>query len=109
MCDKNKIDMNLPMYLVEKCAKCYNEKIVVTIDKDYKICIHIRYIDRLKKRKYLSNLEGRGETYKDACIDYIKNLMDKKYTIRYKLRFYATEKLRTIIRKSNFNELYNSE
>lgn len=97
----------LPMELVEKCANEYHEKIILTIDKDYHICIYIKNIDRIKNRRLLSNLEGRGLTYHDACIDFILNLMDKNYTIRYKSKFYATETLRTIIRKTNFMDIYN--
>lgn len=93
-----------PMLLMEKLASYYNERIFVDVDVDYKICIHINNIDRIYKKKYLSNLEGRGLTYEEACKDYIKNLMDRKYCIRYKSKFYATNSLRTIIRKSNYKE-----
>ena len=100
---------NLPMELVQKCADEYHEKIVLTIDKDYKICIYIKNIDRIKGRKYLSNLEGRGFTYHDACVDFLINLMDKNYFLRYKTKFYATEALRGIIRKSEFMDFYNNQ
>lgn len=102
-------DYSLPMELVQSCADAYHEKIVITIDKDYKICIYIKNIDRIKGRKYLSNLEGRGNTYRDACINFLCNLMDRNYNIRYKTKFYATEALRTIVRKSNFMEIYNNQ
>ena len=97
---------NLPMILMDKLANYYNERIVLTIDDDYRLCIYINNIDRLYRKKYLSNLEGRGYTYREACIDYIKNLMDSKFNIRYKINLYATNPLRTIIRKSNFNKYY---
>lgn len=102
-------EFQLPMKLLELCADQYNEKIILTVDIDYKICVYIKNIDRIKRRKYLSNLEGRGSTYHDACVDFINNLMDKKYNIRYKTKFYATETLRTIIRKSKFDKIYKNK
>ena len=92
------------MELIEKIANHYNERIHVTVDKDYNICVHINNIDRIYRKKYLSNLEGRGETYKKACENYIRNLMDKKYYLRYNSKFYATKTIRNIIRKSNYKE-----
>ena len=104
MFEKNKGERISPMLLMERLAEYYKERIIVDVDVDYKICVHINNIDRIYKKKYLSNLEGRGYTYEDACIDYIKNLMDRKYNIRYNSKFYATNSLRTIVRKSNYKE-----
>ena len=99
---ENNNEYNLPMILMEKLSKASKERIVITVDVDYNICIHINNIDRLYKKKYLSNLEGRGLTYRDACINYINNLMDSNYRLRYKSKFYITTKLRNIIKKSNY-------
>lgn len=105
-CELSNEEYKLPIDLVQKCAEQYHEKIILTIDTEFKICIYIKNIDRIKGRKYLSNLEGRGFTYQEACIDFIKNLMDKNYNIRYKTKFYATESLRTIVRRTNFIDIY---
>lgn len=86
--------------LVDKVADTYNEKVQTCIDIDDMICVYIHNIDKIYKRQYLSNLEGRGYTYEQACKNYINNMMDRKFNLRYKIRFYATTKLRTIIRKA---------
>ena len=100
---KDKLN-DTPMSLIEKLANHYKERILIDVDVDYNICVHINNIDRIYKKKYLSNLEGRGLTYEEACKDYIRNLMDSKYNLRYNSKFYATKTLRTIIRKSNYKE-----
>lgn len=87
-----------PMFIIEMIANRYDERIISTIDKDYNICIYINNIDKIKKKKYISNLEGRGLTYKDACIDYINNVLNTDYCIRYKKKFYATTPIRNIVK-----------
>ena len=90
-----------PMRLMEELANVYHEHIRVITDVDNRICVWITRIDKLKSRKYLSNLEGRGDTYREACIQYIYNLMNSKYQIRYKHKLYATTPLRNVVRKNN--------
>ena len=90
-----------PMKIMDRLASVYNTRICYIIDVDYKICIWIRGIDKLKNKKYLSNLEGRGYTYRAACLDYIKKLMDKSYLIRFNKKTYATTTLRNVVRHDN--------
>ena len=80
-------------------ASIYNTKVRSIEDINGDICVWIEKIDRLYKRKYLSNLEGRGKTLEEAYIDYIQNLMNTKYQIRYNKKIYATSSLRNIIKK----------
>ena len=95
-----------PMKLVEKIASAYKTNVSICIDVDYKICIYIHELDRIRKNKYLSNLEGRGFTYKEACIDYLNNILDERYNIRYKKKYYATTPLRKFIKN---NKIFMSE
>jgi hypothetical protein len=99
--------------LNDESFDCTPEKIMIEISCYYKarirnisdidgnICVFIDGLDRLKKRRFLSNLEGRGKDYHEACIDYINNLMDKNYLIRYKKKIYATSPLRKIVRSND--------
>ena len=91
--------MTIFIEMVVCMSNSYHEKIFTCIDRDGLICVYIHNIDRIYKRKYLSNLEGRGHTYDEACENYILNLMNRKFHLRYKIKFYATTKLRTTIRK----------
>lgn len=97
-----------PMRLVERIASLFRSKVSVCIDVDYKICVYIPDIDRIRKKKYLSNLEGRGFTYQEACINYLINVLDKRYNLRYKKKYYATSPIREIIRSNKIfmNEYY---
>lgn len=87
-----------PMFIIEMIAEKYNEKIISLIDNEYNVCVYINNIDRISKKKYLSNIEGRGLTYRDACIDYIEKALDPSYCIRYKKEYYATTPIRKIIK-----------
>ena len=98
----------LSIKLVHKIAKLYNQKVRFIIDNDGLYCVFIDNLDRIKSRKYLSNLEGRGNTKEEACVNYILNLLDSSFNIRYSKNIYATEKVRRIIKKSKFNEVYKT-
>lgn len=99
----NKEEYEVPMKIMEDLASLYSAKIHTVIDIDYKVCVYITNIDRLKRKKYLCNLEGRGYTYRDACINYIQNILDTKYQIRFKKKYYASTPLRKIVKS---NKLY---
>lgn len=85
--------------IMSQLSSVYNTKVRAIEDINGDICVWIEKIDRLYKRKYLSNLEGRGKTLEDAYIDYIKKLMNTTYQIRYNKKIYATSSLRNIIKK----------
>lgn len=91
--------MTIFIEMVNCISKVYNERIFTCIDKDGLICVYINNIDKIYNNKYISNLEGRGNTLDEACENYILNIMNKKFNLRYKIKFYATTNLRTIIRK----------
>lgn len=91
--------MNVYCDILYSIAKLYNEKVITCIDSDGLICVYIKNIDCIYKRKYLRNLEGRGCSFDVACENYINNAMDTNYNLRYKIKFYATTKIRRIIRK----------
>lgn len=94
---------NEPMHIVEKISRTKGMKIMTCIDKDYNVVVYIPQLSRVKNKKYLSNLEGRGQTYREACIDFIKNLMDNNFNIRYNNDFYVTELMRTCVIEEGYN------
>jgi hypothetical protein len=85
---------------MQELSDSYHTKIRVIVDENNKYCVWIDHIDRIKRKKYLSNLIGRGDTYIDACIDYLINLLDTSYHLRYMKDFYATTTLRNIIKRN---------
>lgn len=99
---------DIPMKIIEDISSHYNELILTCIDKDYNVVVHINDIDKIYKKKYLFNLDGRGLTYRDACIDYINNLMDKTYNLRYKKYKYITRSLRSYLLEK-YKEYFKGE
>lgn len=95
-----------PGELFKDIASIYSSKCHIGIDKNKQVFVFIEDLDGLKKKKYLTDLTGRGETYQDACIDYIQKLLDRSICIRYKRKFYATSKIRKLINKTNFRKKY---
>ena len=93
------MEYDLPMKVLDAIAELYNEKIMYCIDVNYNICVYVPNINKIYKLRYLKNLEGRGISYHDACLDYLKNANDNKFKLRYK-KLYATSKIRKIIRHS---------
>lgn len=98
------MDKNNAVYLINRIAEYYNEKVISCIDINNMICVYITNIDKLKHKSMLSNLEGRGITYEDACIDYIINALDTQYTLRHNHTLYVTTKIRKIL-KSNYKSI----
>ena len=88
-----------PMKCIESLCEKVHGHLLTSIDKDYNIVVFIYEFDRIKNKKYLYNLEGRGETYREACIDYIRNIMDSKFNLRYLKKYYATLSLREFIKQ----------
>lgn len=97
--DKN-MNNQLAVKTVEMIASHFHERILVTTTIDNSIYIRINHIDRLRKRKYLSDLYGSGKTYEEACCNYILHAMNRNYLLRYKHKYYATTTIRNIIKKS---------
>lgn len=95
-----------PGELFKDIAALYSSNYHIGIDKNKQVFVFIDNLDGLKKKKYLTDLTGRGETYQEACIDYIQKLLDKTICIRYKRKFYATSKIRKLINKTNFRKKY---
>jgi len=94
-------DVNQSLLLVSKMAKKYGEEMVMGIDSDGLYYVFITNIDRLKNKRYMKDLTGHGVTVYDACMDYILAVMDRRYNIRYRKKYYATVKLRNIIRRTD--------
>ena len=97
---------DVPMKSLEKIAKLRNMTILTCIDANYNVVVYIPQLSRIKNKKYLSNLEGRGLTYRDACVDFIINLMDYNYNIRYKEKYYITSLVRTYVISLGINYIY---
>lgn len=84
--------------IMEKLAKRYNTKVIHGLDINGLYYIYIRDIDKLKKRKYLYPLEGRSIDLLIVYKNYLRNLMNPQYQIRYKRKLYATTPLRNIVK-----------
>lgn len=72
---------------------------VIGIDADYKVYLYFKEIDgliNLDSGLYRS-VTGRGDTYRDACLDLLNQLLDTKYRIRTMSGGYKTEKIRKVI------------
>lgn len=95
-----------PMKTVEKIANLKNMNICTCIDKDYNVVVYIYQLSKIKDKRYLSNLEGRGKTYREACIDFIINIMDKNYNLRYEKEYYITSVIRSFVMSLNIEYLY---
>lgn len=85
--------------ILKEISDKYNEKIISYNDVDNNVVVYIRNIDKIKKKKYLYPLEGRGVDYEKACDDFINKAMDSSFNLRYKLTLYSTTNIRAIIRK----------
>lgn len=96
----------LPGEIFKSIAQLYHSRYHIGIDKNTDVYVFIDNIDGIKKKKYLTDITGRGNTYQEACIDYIKKLLDRSICLRYKRKFYATRKIRSFINKTEFRERY---
>lgn len=96
----NSTNYQLPIFILLEIASSFHEKIVIGIDTDELLYLYIPNLDRLKRRKFLSDLTGRGPTLYDASMDFLRQVMDPLFTIRYKKKYYATTKLRSIVKKT---------
>ena len=97
---------DIPMKAVESIAKLKHMKIMTCIDVKYNVVVYIPELSRIKEKKYLSNLEGRGNTYREACVNFIYNLMDNDFNIRYKGKYYITELVRVHVFSMGIGYLY---
>lgn len=91
---------------VEKIASLRNMKICHDIDKDYNVVVYIPDLALIKNKRYLRNLEGRGDTYAKACEVFIYNLMDIRFNVRYKDKYYITYEIRSYVESLNVKYLY---
>ncbi len=94
------MDEQLATQIVESIASHFHERILITTTIDNVVNIRINNIDRLRKRKFLSDLSGVGKTYEEACCNYILHALDRKYLLRYKQKYYATTTIHNMIKKS---------
>lgn len=71
------------------------------IDKDYNVFIWYHKLSRMKgKKDLLIDVSGRGPTYRDACIDFLNQLLDDNYKLKVDGKGYSTKKIREIITKT---------
>ena len=82
-------------------------KLISGIDADFNVYVFFDNIDRKNtENSLITDLTGRGETYKDACKDLIFKLQDKRYRLCTKNGLYRTRRIRSIINYSCFNNYY---
>lgn len=86
--------------LIKHISELYSGRIMFYLDVNNDYVIFIQNIERIKRKKYISNLEGRGSTLEDACERYIHNALNTDYNLRYKHKFYVTTPIRNMIKKS---------
>lgn len=100
---------NLPMKIVEKIDKSveYIGKKVVGVDKHYRVFFYFTNLARIDaSTNNQVDITGRGETYREACIDFLEKCLQEKYNLRVG-KGYGTDRIRTVINHANFHPAYD--
>lgn len=85
--------------LVKKIATFYRSCIIVGTDINGNIYVRIDKISVMSKKHLYIEDTGYGSTYEDACKNLISIYIDRDHILRHNKKYYATRKVRSIIRK----------